>query len=248
MSISRRAGCADFPSAADWRGTDGDVAVRTARPPIADYGQARFLRSTTRHLAMRRPRRLAIALALLAGATGVALLPRKPVDTAAPPTSIRAPKSPKNLGPLPLALPEEPPARACLTGIQPADNEDEASVGRVTVGGDSPHTGQFAGLATPSNDSWRPSARPASSQPAGFEGRAARQVDAAAPTKPKRQQTVILHRVADGDTLSSLAHRYGGAGVRSADLFEANRDQLQSPELLPIGAVLRIPIDPAGQK
>jgi nucleoid-associated protein YgaU len=52
------------------------------------------------------------------------------------------------------------------------------------------------------------------------------------------------HRVADGDTLVRLAERYLGSAERWRELYEFNRDVLTAPELLPIGAELRIPTTP----
>jgi nucleoid-associated protein YgaU len=53
--------------------------------------------------------------------------------------------------------------------------------------------------------------------------------------KPRR------HKIADGDTLAGLAERYLGSRDRYLEIFEANRDVLSSPELLPIGVTLKIP-------
>jgi nucleoid-associated protein YgaU len=52
----------------------------------------------------------------------------------------------------------------------------------------------------------------------------------------------IRHRVADGDTLARLAHRYLGSADRQEEIFAANRDVLTEPDLLPIGVVLKIPV------
>ena len=52
------------------------------------------------------------------------------------------------------------------------------------------------------------------------------------------------HKIVDGDTLSRLAQRYLGSADRYQQIYEANRDVLRSPDLLPIGKVLRLP-DPA---
>ncbi|MCE9554721.1 MAG: LysM peptidoglycan-binding domain-containing protein [Planctomycetes bacterium] len=49
------------------------------------------------------------------------------------------------------------------------------------------------------------------------------------------------HTVVDGDTLSTLATRYLGSSGRFAEILEANRNQLRSADMLPIGTVLRIP-------
>jgi len=55
---------------------------------------------------------------------------------------------------------------------------------------------------------------------------------------PIRVQT---HRIVDGDTLRALADRYLGDADRYLEIYEANRDQLPSPEVLPIGVELNIP-------
>jgi nucleoid-associated protein YgaU len=49
------------------------------------------------------------------------------------------------------------------------------------------------------------------------------------------------HKIEDGDTLPALAARYLGSADRAMEIFKANRDLLSDPELLPIGAELRIP-------
>jgi nucleoid-associated protein YgaU len=49
------------------------------------------------------------------------------------------------------------------------------------------------------------------------------------------------HIVMDGDSLEKLAGRYLDDPKRAAEIFEANRERLTSPDLLPIGAELVIP-------
>jgi nucleoid-associated protein YgaU len=49
------------------------------------------------------------------------------------------------------------------------------------------------------------------------------------------------HKIVDGDTLPGLAQRYLGSADRYQELFQWNRDVLKNPEILPIGAELRIP-------
>lgn len=56
----------------------------------------------------------------------------------------------------------------------------------------------------------------------------------------KPETTYVVHRIVDGDTLSRLAQRYLGSSKRFLEIYEANRDRLQSPDLLPIGLELRI--------
>ena len=52
------------------------------------------------------------------------------------------------------------------------------------------------------------------------------------------------YTVAKGDTLSHIAkHFYGKAG-RWREIFEANRDQLDDPDRIYPGQVLKIPDDP----
>ena len=58
---------------------------------------------------------------------------------------------------------------------------------------------------------------------------------------PRAAAPSTTHRVADGDSLASLAQRYLGDASHAADLFLANRQVLSDPELLPIGALLTIP-------
>jgi len=52
---------------------------------------------------------------------------------------------------------------------------------------------------------------------------------------------VRTHKIVDGDTLGSVAERYLGSADRRLEIYEANRDVLPSPQVLPIGVELRIP-------
>ncbi|MGI9458220.1 MAG: LysM peptidoglycan-binding domain-containing protein [Aeoliella sp.] len=49
------------------------------------------------------------------------------------------------------------------------------------------------------------------------------------------------HVVSDGDSLAKLASHYLQDESRADEIYELNRDQLANPDLLPIGAELRIP-------
>ncbi len=51
----------------------------------------------------------------------------------------------------------------------------------------------------------------------------------------------IWHVVADGDSLPEIAERYLRDASRAREIYNLNRDVLNSPDLLPIGAELRIP-------
>ncbi len=50
-----------------------------------------------------------------------------------------------------------------------------------------------------------------------------------------------IHKIVDGDTLPVLAARYLGSPDRAMEIFKANRNLLNDPELLPIGGELKIP-------
>lgn len=52
----------------------------------------------------------------------------------------------------------------------------------------------------------------------------------------------IRYKIVDGDTLRSIAKRYLGDEERFMEIFEANRDVLRSPGVLPIGTELVIPV------
>jgi hypothetical protein len=53
--------------------------------------------------------------------------------------------------------------------------------------------------------------------------------------------TARTHTVVDGDTLAALAQRYLGSPARADELYEANRDVVHDPKLLPIGVELKLP-------
>ena len=52
---------------------------------------------------------------------------------------------------------------------------------------------------------------------------------------------VRTHTVVDGDTLTALANRYLGSAARAEEIYQANRDVLHDPTLLPIGVELKLP-------
>jgi nucleoid-associated protein YgaU len=57
------------------------------------------------------------------------------------------------------------------------------------------------------------------------------------PAAPAEQ----TYTVADGDTLWAIAERHYGDGSQYTRIFEANRDQLDNPDVIQAGQVLRIP-------
>jgi len=58
---------------------------------------------------------------------------------------------------------------------------------------------------------------------------------------PSQDDPSQTHRIVDGDSLENLAQRYLGSADRAMEIYEANRDVLPSPQVLPIGAELTIP-------
>ena len=50
------------------------------------------------------------------------------------------------------------------------------------------------------------------------------------------------HTIVDGDTLTHLAERYLGSADRYLEIYELNSDVLSSPDLLPIGKQLNLPL------
>lgn len=64
---------------------------------------------------------------------------------------------------------------------------------------------------------------------------------ASAPAAAAAPATGRTHTVKSGDTLGAIAKKYLGSTTKADALFEANRDQLKSPDALKVGQVLRIP-------
>jgi nucleoid-associated protein YgaU len=61
------------------------------------------------------------------------------------------------------------------------------------------------------------------------------------PDTARSAPPALKHKIVDGDSLSSLAERYLGSADRATEIFEANREKLSDPRILPIGLELRIP-------
>jgi len=58
---------------------------------------------------------------------------------------------------------------------------------------------------------------------------------------PETASAPPTHKVIDGDSLALLAERYLGSASRATEIYEANRNLLTHPEILPIGLELKIP-------
>ena len=63
----------------------------------------------------------------------------------------------------------------------------------------------------------------------------------AAPAAAAQPATVQTYTVQSGDTLSAIAKRLLGDANAYHDIFSANRDQLQDPDKISPGQVLKIP-------
>lgn len=74
-----------------------------------------------------------------------------------------------------------------------------------------------------------------------FESFSIPQQSAAEVTTPSVDEPERKHRVADGDTLRSLAARYLGDESAWRAIFEGNTKLLTDPDVLPIGHDIRIP-------
>jgi nucleoid-associated protein YgaU len=80
----------------------------------------------------------------------------------------------------------------------------------------------------PAASDWRPISRQPPAPP-----RSAAPLEAA-----RRPRT---YRLRDGDTLENVAERYLGSAARAMEIFEANREVLARPDLLPVGKTITIP-------
>jgi nucleoid-associated protein YgaU len=68
------------------------------------------------------------------------------------------------------------------------------------------------------------------------------------PTVARPADGPQVHKIVDGDTLEVLAASYLGSAARAMEIFQANRDVLADPELLPIGVELKIPARDNGKR
>lgn len=170
---------------------------------------------------MQRGAKIALASAIvLSGWIGASLFRKPP----------QAPdeQPPRTLDPPALGLPTDEPGSARLSGqIEPV-NEPAApttAVAEPTIEAEPLESGHGRRKTMPST--WEQAVASRTPEPAA----------GAAPASSRFQ----LHRIRDGDTLSSLARDYLGSSKRFGEIYEANLDRLTSPDLLPIGGELRIP-------
>jgi hypothetical protein len=61
------------------------------------------------------------------------------------------------------------------------------------------------------------------------------------PITAPADDTTRLHKIVDGDSLAALAYLYLGSADRADEIYEANRDVLRDPNLLPIDVEIKLP-------
>jgi nucleoid-associated protein YgaU len=124
-------------------------------------------------------------------------------------------------------------ATPTFTGRVEATNNDEPAPGMARALAELDRKVFPSQSTPPASNSQQNPANSQIPQPHGFVG-------STKPLVPLESEEKI-HRIADGDTLVKLAERYLGRADRSMELFAYNRDVLRTPDVLPIGADLRIP-------
>lgn len=194
---------------------------------------------------MRPLNKLGVAGGILGTGMLLALLFRHdPAHVAGPPTSLEqaVPRRQESPGPQFLQAVAPPPDEvqpAALASIAPPQPSEPAP---PAIGLSYPSTDSVAPLAE------LPSVTPFTTGQENSEG-ASREEKPSGAAEPENalgsasqeSSAACTHVVADGDTLPALAERYLGDAGRASEIFEANRSLLSDEELLPIGAVLRIP-------
>ncbi len=90
-----------------------------------------------------------------------------------------------------------------------------------------------------------PAATPTRALPPATVSRPPLATPSAVPSpSPSAVPTAQTYTVRQGDTLTSIASQVYGDASLWRDIFEANRDQLSSPEALRAGMTIRIPPRP----
>jgi nucleoid-associated protein YgaU len=185
-----------------------------------------------RRLAGARGRTAVVALVLLAGVAAAVVFRKKEVETPPSPASSDAPLVLRENPPV--AQPTPAPAPHLVGRIDPLDHRGLAPTpSRSELA--TPDASAAEMRDTPATTGREPPPLLSSSYPAPSE--AAETPQSEGPSSLPR-----VHRVRDGDTLSGLARLYLGDGDLYLQIYEINRGVLKDgPDLLPIGAELKIP-------
>jgi LysM repeat protein len=119
-------------------------------------------------------------------------------------------------------------------------DEQETSERRLPRWNEPPPSDPFAG-ADPDHSVPAPAPDPIQIEGHRDDSVAERRLIPEAVPSPSPAPSAEFHVVQRGDTLSSIAGKYLGSQARFREIFDANRDQLQSADDLQIGMKLRIP-------
>lgn len=96
----------------------------------------------------------------------------------------------------------------------------------------------YPGVAAPVAVNWSPAVGNRMPDGPPDEGRP----DTVRPDTVRPEEAAVrTHKIVDGDTLRTLSERYLGSPDRAWEIYEANRDVLPSPAVLPIGVQLKLP-------
>ena len=137
---------------------------------------------------------------------------------------------------LTLRRPDTPLELAPRTDVSPA-------VGLEAIAGQSPSSPRsLTSLRTPDLANLAPPpALPVSFQPGDLNPAPNdwRPDPLTRPTRPQGKPRP--YRIRDGDTLERIAERLLGDRERAAEIFEANREVLSRPDLLPLGVTIQLP-------
>ncbi len=198
--------------------------------------------------------KLLAAGASLAVGFGLALLFRRPVrevvvERPAPPTQAAAAVLPTTLAAMRAATMPPVAVAPSLDGLFSPLAPLPATTAGLSMPVDSPLAELPAAAAvTPPAPSPETASDPAGVSSAALNGRPVyspldgepdgeSDAEAASPYR--------IHVIQEGDSLEKLAERYLDDRGRSLELFDLNRDVLDNPHLLRLGAELRIPVPPA---
>jgi nucleoid-associated protein YgaU len=181
---------------------------------------------------MNRIIRVLLAMGVLSGGTGLALLFRLESAETAPTTSG------DNLQVVP-AQPDRSADTAQVAASRTvAPNESSDAVGRPPAISARPEP------ATDSDEQSEPPLKSAESYSSGRPSSAAagrQDVTRGGPRPTATPQPARTHKIVDGDTLEEIARKYLGSASLAGAIFEANRAELSDPALLPLGVELTIP-------
>lgn len=144
---------------------------------------------------------------------------------------------------VPRALGNEPRSVAVIRRLPPLDNvssvDEPNNPGRANMAGADTSLQQTAPTSFAVDSNAAPATVASFNSPfAGGQQGAIGPPPWPVPDEAREPRT---HVVVDGDSLEKLAGRYLDDPQRGRDIYELNRDLLANPDLLPIGAELRIP-------